>query len=78
MSETLPPIGMELGRAAALPDFDPHAREEEVDPGREFGDQPEARVTTMVFFGVDQGGDFEDTVQEVVNFAMERGLVYVT
>jgi len=73
----LPPHGQELGRPPAKPPFDPHEGRE-VDHGREFGGEMEPMVTTLVFFGVDQGGDFEDAVQGLVAEAEKLGLRYVT
>ena len=35
-------------------------QDSEVDPGREFGGEMEPMITTLVFIGVDRGGDFED------------------
>jgi hypothetical protein len=69
--EQLPPVGMELGRPASRPEFDPHA-------GREHGDAPEPMISTLVFTGVDRGGDFEDTVHQLVELAEGLGLTYVT
>jgi hypothetical protein len=66
----------ELSQAKA-PAFDPHAGRE-VAPGREFGDEAEPMVTTLVFFGVDQGGDFEDAVHQLVAAAKDLGLHYIT
>jgi hypothetical protein len=75
-ADQLPPIGQELGRPPAAPPFDPHEGRE-VEHGREF-DKPEPMITTMVFMGIDRGGDFEDRVQSVVNEAEKLGLEYVT
>jgi hypothetical protein len=76
-ADNLPPIGQELGRAPSAPQFDPHAGHE-VAPGREFGGDPEAMITTMVFIGIDRGGDFEDQVNELVTQAEKLGLLYIT
>jgi hypothetical protein len=76
-ADKLPPIGQELGRAPKAPPFDPHEGRE-VDPGREFGGEPEPMISTLVFMGVDQGGDFEDSIQQVVAAAKDLGLIYVT
>jgi hypothetical protein len=66
----------ELGKAKAPP-WDPHAGHE-VAPGREFGGEPEAMISTLVFIGVDHGGDFEDSVQSLVALAETLGFKYVT
>lgn len=66
----------ELGRAKAPP-FDPHAGHE-VPPGREFGGEPEPMLTTLVFMGIDRGGTFEDSVNELVAAAEQLGLLYIT
>jgi hypothetical protein len=76
-ADKLPPIGQELGRAPSAPPFDPHEGRE-VAPGREFGDQPEPMISTLVFMGIDQGGDFEDAIQGLVVTAEKMGLHYVT
>jgi hypothetical protein len=76
-ADKLPPIGQELGRAPSAPPFDPHEGRE-VAPGREFGDQPEPMISTLVFMGIDQGGDFEDAIQGLVATAEKMGLHYVT
>jgi hypothetical protein len=70
------PSLQELSQAKAPP-FDPHAGRE-VFPGREFGGEPEPMVTTLVFVGLDRGGDFEDAVQSLVNEAEKLGLKYIT
>lgn len=62
---------------AKAPPFDPHAGRE-VAPGREFGGEPEAMVTTLVFMGIDRGGDFEDNVNQLVTEAEKLGLLYIT
>jgi hypothetical protein len=66
----------ELSRAKAPP-FDPHAGRE-VEHGREFGDKPGAMFSTIVLMGVDRGGDFEDSIQQVLTFAETLGLKYIT
>jgi hypothetical protein len=66
----------DLSKAKAPP-FDPHEGRE-VEPGREFGDVPEPMVTTLVFMGIDRGGDFEDRVEQLVNAAERNGLLYIT
>jgi hypothetical protein len=76
-ADQLPPIGQELGRKASAPPFDPHEGRE-VAPGREFGGEPEAMVSTLVFMGIDRGGDFEDAIQGLVAEAEKLGLVYIT
>lgn len=76
-ADELPPVGKELGRDPRKPGFDPLAGHE-VQPGREHGDEPEARVTTLVFMGTDHGGDFEDAVHQLVALAENLGLYYIT
>jgi hypothetical protein len=76
-ADKLPPIGQELGRAPSAPPFDPHEGRE-VAPGREFGDQPEPMISTLVFIGTDQGGDFEDAIHKLVDAAEGMGLHYIT
>lgn len=76
-ADRLPPIGQELGRAPEKPVFDPHAGRE-VEHGREHGDEPEHQISTIVLMGVDWGGDFEDYINRVVEFAQKIGLHYVT
>ena len=66
----------ELGKAKAPP-WDPHAGHE-VAPGREFGGEPEVMISTLVFIGVDRGGDFEDRVQSLVTLAETLEFKYVT
>ncbi len=66
----------ELSQAKAPP-FDPHAGRE-VEHGREFGDTAEPMISTLVFMGLDYGGDFEDRVQSLVSEAEKVGLHYVT
>jgi hypothetical protein len=66
----------ELSQAKAPP-FDPHAGRE-MAPGREFGGDPEPMLTTLVFMGIDRGGDFEDNVNQLVTEAEKLGLLYVT
>lgn len=76
-ADQLPPIGQELGRKPSAPPFDPHEGRE-VAPGREFGGEAEPMVSTLVFMGLDRGGDFEDCIQQLVTAAEEMGLRYVT
>jgi hypothetical protein len=76
-ADKLPPIGQELGRAPEKPIFDPHAGRE-VEHGREHGDDPEPMISTLVFMGIDRGGDFEDAVHQLVAAAEKLGLEYVT
>jgi hypothetical protein len=76
-ADQLPPIGQELGRPPSAPPFDPHEGRE-VEQGREHGDEPEPMISAMVFMGIDQGGDFEDYIQQVVTFAEKLGLKYLT
>jgi hypothetical protein len=76
-ADQLPPIGQELGRKPSAPPFDPHEGRE-VAPGREFGGEAEPMVTTLVFIGLDRGGDFEDAVQGLVSEAEKLGLKYIT
>lgn len=64
----LPEAGMELGRPPSAPEFDPHE-------GREFGGEAEPMISTLVFVGLDEGGDFEDAVNEIINFAESRSLL---
>ena len=71
MSADIPPIGMELGRAPGLPEFDPHE-------GREFGGEAEPMISTLVFVGLDQGGDFEDAINAIIDFAEGRSLLNLT
>lgn len=49
-----------------------------MEQGREFGDQGEPMISTLVFVGVDHGGDFEDRVTALVNTADGMDLHYVT
>lgn len=70
------PSLQELSQAKAPP-FDPHAGRE-MAPGREFGGEPEPMVTTLVFMGIDRGGDFEDNVNALVMEAEKLGLLYIT
>src|SRR3954451_1617695 len=76
-ADQLPPIGQELGRKPSAPPFDPHEGRE-IAPGREFGGEAEAMVSTLVFMGLDRGGDFEDCIQQLVSTAEGMGLHYVT
>lgn len=76
-ADKLPPIGQELGRDPKAPRFDPHEGRE-VAPGREFGGVPEPMVSTLVFMGTDEGGTFEDAIQQLVRHAETLDLIYVT
>lgn len=76
-ADQLPPIGQELGRKPSAPPFDPHEGRE-VAPGREFGGESESMISTLVFMGLDRGGDFEDCIHQLVSQAEGMGLRYVT
>lgn len=71
--DELPEKGMELGRPPARPDFDPRAEVEVEDAFT-----GETVISTMVFVGVDEGGDFEKRLREIIAYAEGKDLFNLT
>lgn len=67
-ADKLPEKGQELGRPPTRPEFDPHAREVEVEEVR----APTA-ISMMCFVGA--GNGLEERIREVIAYAEGRGLV---
>ena len=74
-ADQLPEKGMELGRPPGRPEFDPHAERNAIEAGMDDSDLvSETVITTMVFVGEDEGGDFERRLRDVIAYAEGKGL----
>ena len=73
--DQLPEKGMELGRAPARPEFDPHAERNSIIEGAEVAVQP--IISTVVFVGVDDGS-YEERLRAVLAYAEGKELINLT